>query len=1424
MSYNCALIIIHKGVVIVSRKFSASGKLVALLLLLTMMASVFPAAALGADLGDFTELRDTTAVYQRGDGLEPTASDDAVLFPESADLAGIDRSGIDTRLRDSKGVNARSVLTTARDAGVDTESLSYVESIAEELTEPVGIVDVEGSGTKHVFVWLQSLPDSLERVYQQHGARNSRYETARRHGQTARSSIRNSHRSQITYEYSEVFSGFAMDATVEQLEQIAAMDGVFAITEVGYQTMDYDPDPGYATPGNAAAREIWGIGELHADGFDGSGVKVGIIDSGIDATHPDLQGAYKGGFNFAPRGPKNPGGRTDDMSTPDEDHGTHVSGIVASQGLVALGMAPGVELYMAQVFTPDDPNAARDDDITAAIEAFCGGTLSSPYAGCTLPKVDIINMSLGVNVDKPYSADHFARNNACIAGVLVVNSAGNNAYQDIITQRNNYTLGSGGVSLPISVAASKYGGNPVRTYSPAVSNTADYESDPFEVYIENGDAALADVFWDGMFGQQVPHDFTWGLSDSANNYNYPVATYTIQPLKYIEGKGYEVFYACAGNVPTPPGTGGSDMTAAEITALQNMEPGSLAGKILAVNRGQAFYDYKGQAHRLGAGALIVINRTDEIIGNLNIGSETSANDLIIFSAPSSVKQIMYDAVQNGQTAYLDPGNLSFSGHPLEPTGFSSIGPVISTVEIKPDIIAPGYNILSTALNGGYTEMGGTSMSSPAVAGLAALVKQAYPEASVLEIKARLMNTADPFLLGPSTSNNSANGKYYYDADGAEISVFEQGAGFANPYRAIYEDIYITVENTVPTGNEDESLMTADMASFSFGMLEQGESTDALTATVHGGAVSSIEVVYNHDTRYSNKNLDGAVTVFYEINGETFDVWLEIDEDANDDYLEDGNLYEGYILATVGDGQYVLPWACRIGDAPSADDWLLFPDRPVQATYNNANQDWSPYSSQNYIYFQFWGDDLADSVVLRTTGSGNRLTYFMDIILFDAVTEKPAYRYQVQLASNLPAGYTLSDFLWCDGRVYQIGTTARAYAINANGTWATSVSNIAAGSYYVGLEFNESGRNYYNWYLQLGITFSNTRPTISLDGIGTLPFDANTYHEYAYGADEVTVDGRLYSAAIDEAANAGRTGFYWAGLYLLQYDVILELDQSYNVLVDPASGLDLEVDDVYGSWFCDEDGYFSLTYPVQDDGRFFDKAIFEDLLQYGYDYTLYNPNRIVYATDAFDVSNITGNSFTYYGCLASYMWGPITYEWQDILVVDVDLNNIEGKLTAWFEYQGGDIPEELDADALTVELFFDGEFDKALTDFEYDPATGAAVWSFDPYIVKAFEPVGIAATVFYEGVYVDGYGEAEDISIYILSAGADAFVTVMKGNTNDLTITVTEYYSNGSKIDYSKTFAISNNAAGTYAVDVYKVYVDTKGNDQIRSCYITNLPV
>ena len=78
---------------------------------------------------------------------------------------------------------------------------------------------------------------------------------------------------------------------------------------------------------------------------------------------------------------------------------------------------------------------------------------------------------------------------------------------------------------------------------------------------------------------------------------------------------------------------------------------------------------------------------------------------------------------------------------------------------------------------------------------------------------------------------------------------------------------------------------------------------------------------------------------------------------------------------------------------------------------------------------------------------------------------------------------------------------------------------------------------------------------------------------------------------------------------------------------------------------------------------------------------------------------------------------------------------------------------------------------------------------------------------------------ERYDVELVDAVSEAFVTRLNGNQNELTITITETYEHGKTNVITVTFLIRNNAEGVYQVGDYNVYVDTKGNDQIRGIRI-----
>ena len=92
----------------------------------------------------------------------------------------------------------------------------------------------------------------------------------------------------------------------------------------------------------------WGIDkirarEVHSAGNKGTGIKVCVIDSGVDPAHEDLIRNFKGGYNFVENTPT----LMDDCG-----HGTHVCGIIAAtdNSIGTVGVAPEVDLYACRVF------------------------------------------------------------------------------------------------------------------------------------------------------------------------------------------------------------------------------------------------------------------------------------------------------------------------------------------------------------------------------------------------------------------------------------------------------------------------------------------------------------------------------------------------------------------------------------------------------------------------------------------------------------------------------------------------------------------------------------------------------------------------------------------------------------------------------------------------------------------------------------------------------------------------------------------------------------------------------------------------------------------------------------------------------------------------------------------------------------------
>ncbi|SDX93112.1 S8 family peptidase [Thermoactinomyces sp. DSM 45892] len=156
----------------------------------------------------------------------------------------------------------------------------------------------------------------------------------------------------------------------------------------------------------------WGVKAIKADQFwsksQGEGVKVAIIDTGIDMDHPDLKDNIKAGINMFDH--------TENISD-DGYHGTHVAGIIAGTGKQGVvGVAPKAELYIAK-----------------ALDKNGNGSLASVMDGISFGinhEVDILCMSLGVSQELPPILEQKILE-AYNRGIVIVGATGNSGIQSV---------------------------------------------------------------------------------------------------------------------------------------------------------------------------------------------------------------------------------------------------------------------------------------------------------------------------------------------------------------------------------------------------------------------------------------------------------------------------------------------------------------------------------------------------------------------------------------------------------------------------------------------------------------------------------------------------------------------------------------------------------------------------------------------------------------------------------------------------------------------------------------------------------------------------------------------------------------------------------------------------------------------------------
>jgi subtilisin family serine protease len=501
-----------------------------------------------------------------------------------------------------------------------------------------------------------------------------------------------------------VMNAVFVEVDASKLAEIAKDPAVSRIAPVGIYEKDLSETVPYI-----------GAKAVQDAGVKGKGVKVAVLDSGIDYTHEALGGSGNpadyaannpniiepgtfptakvvGGYDFTgsvwPDGPEAPDpDPLDDGS--EAGHGTHVAHIIGGKG----GVAPAVDLYAVKV--------------CSSVSTSCSGialiqgmefTVDPNGDGNFRDRMHLINMSLGSSYGQPFDDDlSLAVENATKVGILTVASAGNSADKPYAN------------------------GTPSATDSAlSVAQTA----------VPSAFLPLMQITAPANIAGQFPAVFQpWAA---------PLTTAIQAPLQYGDGAG--------GN----------------LNGCASFAPGSLAGRIVLVDRGACNFTLK--VKNVGdAGGLI------GIIGLIAPGDPFEGGDggdrpitIPGYMVSQSISNRLKSGLPNTVVKF-DPN----VGVPLEGTmvGSSSRGPQHeSTQRIKPEIGAPGASVSAIAGSGtGEGPFGGTSGAAPMVTGSAALLLEGFGGVKTtakgtaagkgiglglkpIEVKALLMNNAETDII------------------------------------------------------------------------------------------------------------------------------------------------------------------------------------------------------------------------------------------------------------------------------------------------------------------------------------------------------------------------------------------------------------------------------------------------------------------------------------------------------------------------------------------------------------------------------------------------------------------------------------------------------------------------------------------------------
>ena len=615
----------------------------------------------------------------------------------------------------------------------------------------------------------------------------------------------------VEREYNKALDGFALKAPAGALDAIRRASGVqSAFIErdtpiadaIGIDAEGATPAPRVAgqNPDNLSAQLM-----MHADQLTqkGEGTVVAVIDTGVEMTHPAFSGTLTGtpamtAADVEALTPQLGMGKTgiyynekfpfaydyadddnDAMPSPGDygSHGTHVAGITAGDADQIIGVAPEAQIIVAKV----SRSVEGDIPDSALLAALDDMVVLHP---------DVVNLSLGQlggmdnEADSVYATVFKSLQDA---GITVNAAAG-----------NHYSAGYGNLS----------------------GKNLPYASDP--------DSSTQ--------CEPATYSSVVSVASMDNLLSYNAFTAAGKDIAYQRARGFNGEKVAELSEMTPGDYEYVDAGFAseeDAAALKAKYPDGLAGKFALVSRGQMTFQKKIEnlAPLNPAGILVYNNVAGD---SLMIMSVTTLDVPAAFISNESGKA-MLEAADHHLT--LVDGKTVTPSATYSMSDFSSWG-VTPDLRLKPEVTAPGGNIYSAILDGKYDHLSGTSMATPQMAGVSAVVLQRVQSDPLFaSMSARqqvdvvqnlIMGTATP-VVDPAQDS----GAYY--------SPRKQGAGLVNALAATTSSVYPTV-----VGAPESSRPKADLG--------DGTTGWHFDVTLHN--LSGVEATYELSSQALSEIVDG----------------------------------------------------------------------------------------------------------------------------------------------------------------------------------------------------------------------------------------------------------------------------------------------------------------------------------------------------------------------------------------------------------------------------------------------------------------------------------------------------------------------------------------------------------------------------------------